>query len=111
MNTRIAKVNELIKQEIGKLILSDVNFPKGVLVTVIKTKTSADLHYADVFISVLPADKAVESKEILDKNIYFLQQKINKKLCMKPVPKIRFEIDRTGEYVERIDKLIEKLKN
>jgi len=26
------------------------------------------------------------------------------------VPKIRFEIDRTGEHVEKIDKLIEKSK-
>lgn len=86
-----------------------MDFSPRTMVTVTKTKTSLDLRYCDVFISVFPADKAVESKEILDKNIYFLQQKINKKLCMKPVPKIRFKIDRTGEYVERIDELIGKL--
>jgi len=84
-----------------------MDFSLGTMVTVTKTKTSLDLRYCDVFISVFPADKVAESKEILDENIYFLQQKINKKLCMKPVPKIRFEIDRTGERVERIDELIE----
>ncbi len=88
-----------------------MDFPPEIMVTITKTKTSLDLRYCDVFISVFPANKAVESKEILDKNIYFLQQKINKKLCMKPVPKIRFEIDRTGEYVERIDELIKKTGN
>lgn len=88
------------------MILLEMDFPPGTMVTITKTKTSLDIRYCDIFISVFPADKAVESKEILDENIYFLQQKINKKLCMKPVPKIRFKIDRMGEYAERIDELL-----
>lgn len=108
MNPRIAKLNELIKQEIGKLFLIQVNFPKGALVTVTKVETSADLRYADVFLSIFPSsgDSAQEIEKILKEEIYFLQKNINKKLSTKPLPRIRFKIDRSREKAERIDELI-----
>jgi ribosome-binding factor A len=109
MSNRILKVSKLVKQEVGKLILSDINFSSDVVVTVTKVEISSDLHYADVFVSSFPAEQSKEVKKALDENIYFLQQKINKKLSMKSVPKIRFKIDKSGEYVERIDKLIKKV--
>ncbi len=110
MSVRTAKVNELLKREVGKIILSDINFPKSIFATVIRTKTSVDLHYVDVFVSVFPTDRREEAMKILNENIYHIQQKINKKLLMKPVPKIRFKSEKSGEYVEKIDKLIEKSK-
>jgi len=115
MKLRIIKVGELIKQEVGRIILEGVNFPEKVLVTVIKAKVSVDLRYADVFVSVFPSGKAVEEEveKILNENVYDIQQELNKELSMRPVPKIRFRIDTSGQYVEKISKLIKKsgLKN
>jgi ribosome-binding factor A len=107
---RILKINKLIKQELGKIILTDVDFPKDIILTITKVKTSADLRYADVFISVLPADKDIEIEKMLREDIYFIQGKLNRKLHLKPLPKIKFTIDKSGEYVERIDKLIASSK-
>ena len=106
MSLRIEKVNELIKQEVGKIILSEINFSTDIMVTVMKAEVSKDLRYADVFISVLPFEKKEEAEEILKENIYFIQKILNKKLFMKPLPRIKFKIDDTGEYVGKIDKLI-----
>lgn len=108
MKLRIAKVGELIKQEVGKIILAEINFPGNVLVTIIRVKVSVDLRYADIYISVFPGGKDMEVEEILNENIYDLQQGLNKKLSMRPVPKIRFKIDKSGEYVEKINELIKK---
>ena len=107
---RILKINKLIKQELGKIILTDVDFPKDIILTITKVKTSADLRYADVFISVLPADKDIEIEKMLKEDIYFIQGKLNRKLHLKPLPKIKFTIDKSGEYVERIDELIASSK-
>ena len=107
-NQRISKVNKLIKQEVGKIILFETDFPRDVILTITKVKTSKDLRYADVFVSVLPSDKEVEIKKALEENIYFIQQKLNKKLYMKPLPRIKFVIDRSGEDVSRIEELIKK---
>jgi ribosome-binding factor A len=106
MTQRILKVNELIKQEVGKLFLTEMNFPADVLVTVIEVETSKDLRYADVFISVFPFKKADEIIEALKEQVYFLQKIINKKLSMKPLPRIRFVIDEGGERMGRIEELL-----
>ncbi|MCK5084286.1 MAG: 30S ribosome-binding factor RbfA [Candidatus Pacebacteria bacterium] len=108
MTQRILKVNELIKQEVGKIILSEINFPADIMVTVMKVEVSKDLRYADVFVSVLPFEKKEEVQKTLKENIYFIQKILNKKLFMKPLPRIKFKIDDTGEHVGRIDELLKK---
>jgi ribosome-binding factor A len=106
MSDRIAKVNKLLKQEVGRLILEDVDFPPSMVVTVIKADVSADLHYGDIYVSVMPQEKGSEALEILSESVYAMQQKLNKKLFMKPVPMIRFCLDKSGAKADRINKLI-----
>ena len=106
MNQRISKVNKLIKREVGKIILTEADFPRDIILTITKVETSKDLRHADVFISVLPVDKEAEIMELLKEEIYFIQQKLNKKLYMKPLPRIKFVIDKSGENVSRIEELI-----
>ena len=110
MTQRILKINKLIKQELGKIILTDVDFSKNIILTITKVDTSADLRYADVFISVLPDEMDIEIEKKLKESIYFIQGKLNRKLHMKPLPRIRFMIDKSGEYVEKIGKIIEENK-
>jgi len=106
MSDRISKVNKLLKQEVGRLILEDVDFPAGMVVTVIKADVSADLHYGDIYVSVMPEPQEEEAISILQENIYGIQQKINKKLFMKPVPMIRFRLDLSGDKADRINEII-----
>ncbi|MFA6097524.1 MAG: 30S ribosome-binding factor RbfA [Candidatus Paceibacterota bacterium] len=110
MKARIIRVNELIKQEVAEIMLEDINFPAGTLVTVVAAKVSVDLRYADIIISVYPSGNREAALEALNENIYAMQQIINKKLSMKPVPKIRFRVDESAEYVEKIERLIRKSK-
>jgi len=109
MNLRLKKINELIKQEVGNLIIRELDLSREVLITVTKTEVSADLRYADVSISVLPSRKKQSTLKPLNKSVYSIQQKLNKKLIMKPAPKIRFKLDTTGEYVNRIDEAIKEI--
>jgi len=106
MSERIIKVNKLFKQEVGRMILEDVDFPFDAVVTVISVDTSLDLRYADVYISVIPKEKEEEVLDFLEEDIYAMQQKINKKLFMKPVPKIRFRLDLGGDRFDRINEII-----
>lgn len=110
MSERIAKVNELFKRETGRLLLADVDFPAGCVVTVIKADTSLDLHYCDIYLSVMPVEKSEEVLAVLAESVYALQQKLNKKLFMKPVPMIRFRLDLSGEHADRINELIQEEK-
>ena len=106
MSERIAKINKLLKQEVGKLILEDVDFPVDMVVTVIKADVSADLHYGDIYVSVMPKNREEEAIRILEESVYPMQQKINRKLFMKPVPMIRFRLDFGGDNADRINELL-----
>lgn len=110
MKERIVRVNELIKQEVAEIMLEDINFPAGTLVTVVAAKVSVDLRYADIIISVYPSGNKEEVLKVLNENIYAMQQVVNKKLSMRPVPKIRFRVDESAENVEKIERLIRQSK-
>ncbi len=107
MSQRILKVNELIKQEVSKLLKKEIDFA-DFLVTVTKVETSLDLKQARVRIIVLPSEKQEQALEIIQKNIFQLQQALNKKLKLKYVPKLRFEIDKLEEHAQRIEELLSK---
>lgn len=106
MSHRKEKINSLLEQEIGKIILREIDIPPGVLATVVEVKTTEDLKEAKVFISILPFDKSQKILEILNKNIYFIQQILNKELRMRPVPKIAFRIDSSMEEIDKVEKLL-----
>ena len=61
-------------------------------------------------ISVMPLEKSQTALQILEKNIFDLQQLLNKKLKMRPVPKIRFEIDQSTAKTQHIEELLQKAK-
>jgi len=111
MSKRIQRLNELIKEELGKILLKKGDFPKGVLVTITRVETLADLSEAKVWISVLPEDKAEKVVGNLNKRIYFLQQKMNKILRMRIVPKIRFLVETKTKEAARVEELLQKIEN
>lgn len=110
MSKRLQRVNSLIKREVSQLLLREMEFPSGVLVTVTRAETSFDLKESNIWISVFPGEEVMKIVGFLNKKIYFLQQKINQRLRMRPIPKIKFlKEDKTGE-ADRIEELLEELK-
>ena len=90
MSQRLPQINELIKRELSQILLREVDFPKGILVTIIKVETSSDISQVKVWASTIPEKQADMVLQILNKQIYFIQQYLNKQLKMRPVPKIKF---------------------
>ena len=80
MSRRIQRVNQLIKQEISKLILREIEPPKDSLITVTRVSSTPDLREAKVFISVIPEENKNKAFLSLNRKIYQLQQEINKRL-------------------------------
>ena len=92
-NNRISKLNSLVQEELSKIIQREVEFERGVLVTVYKVDVSADVAHANIHISIIPEANERKALNNLRENIFKIQQTLNKKLVLKTVPKIRFVID------------------
>lgn len=110
MSNRFKKLNDLLRDEAGKMLKKELEF-NGVLVTVVRAVVSPTLEHATIWISVLPESQRETVLQKINQKIYNLQQILNKRLAIRPVPKIRFEIDKTEEKAARIEKLLQKSQN
>ena len=104
---RNKRLNDLLRDVVARILESELDVEGSPLVTVMGAEVSPTLEHAVIRISVLPADKEKEVMVELRRHIYSIQQLVNKRLVMRPVPKIRFEIDTTEERAARIEKLLE----
>jgi len=106
---RLEKLNILLKEEVAKIIDREIEFPEDMMVTITRVAVSTDAHYASVFLSVFGgSDNMV--LEILRKKVYDIQQQLNKKVRMRPVPKIKFAVDEEEMRREKVEKSISRLK-
>lgn len=104
---RIKQINELIKRELGQILLREAEFPPEVLVTITRVETTSDLEEAKVYISVMPESRNFEIAKILKKEIYEIQQGLNKRINMRPLPRIRFVEEVKTREADRIEELLE----
>lgn len=110
MSRRVLRLNQLIKEQLGQILLKEGNFPKECLVTITRVETSVDLKEAKILVSVLPKEKEKLVFHLLNKNIYHFQQKLNKILKLKRVPKIKFFPEKEVQKAARVEALLEKIK-
>jgi ribosome-binding factor A len=106
MNDRIVKINKLIKEHLGEILLRELSLKPGVFLTIAKVDTTADLRYAQVSISVFPYKEANYALTALSNEIYSLQGALNKKLAMRPLPRLKFKLDSTEEGADKIEKIL-----
>jgi len=106
---RNLRVNQLIKKELSQIILREASFAKGVLVTVTRVDTSPNLIQSKIYISVMPEDQNSQVLKVLDENIYGIQQLLNKRLNMRPIPKIKFVQEKKTIEAARIEELLENI--
>lgn len=106
---RLEKINVLLKEELARILELESDFRDDALVTVTRVEVSPDLHYAAVRVSIFEKEPN-RTLEILGKNVYNIQQILNRRLRMRPVPKIRFEIDEGEEKREVVEKSLAELK-
>ena len=107
---RIEQLSVLLKEEVGKIVDRELEFPQGRMVTLTRTTLSKDGRYATIFFSVLGAADESDVMAVFHKNIYPIQQMLNRALRMRPDPQIRFMPDVAEERRERVEASLAELK-
>lgn len=107
---RIQRLNSLIKREISQILLREFDFSLDLLVTVTRVEVSSDLIDCGIWVSVFPEGKKEKVLEFLNNKIYFIQQKLNHRLRMRPIPKIRFSEETMTAEAGQVEEVLERLK-
>jgi len=108
---RSRRIANLLKEEMARMLLSEIKDPRVQgLVTVIEVKVSDDLRQASFFVSVF-GDTAEQGSvlEGLNSAKGFIRHTLGQRLGLRWVPEIHFELDRTLDNQERIERLLAKI--
>ena len=108
--TRQNRISRLFQKELASIFQSQTRMLNGVLVSVTRVKVSPDLSICTAYLSIFPSDKAEELLNNInanDKTIrYELGQRTHNQLRI--IPELRFFIDDSLDYLDRIDHLLKK---
>jgi len=105
MNHRQERVSKLIREHLNELLIREIEFV-GFLATITDVEISSDQEHAKVRMSALPSEKGKEMIKVLTKRAPYLQSLLHKKLNIRPMPTIRFELDKGPENAARVEKLL-----
>ena len=106
---RQEKIAQLVKEEVGKIILKDLDIDQNFLLTITNVKVSSDLAHATISISTLTTEQEQEALAILKANVRDIQRALNRKMRTRPVPKIVFAIDLKYEREHRLHDILSHL--
>lgn len=104
---RTDRINEQLRQEISLLLRAEVRDPRVALATITEVVTSRELDHARVYVTAL-GDEAEKAEVLagLQSAAAFLRIQLGKRLRMRRVPELHFEIDRKLENALRIESLL-----
>jgi ribosome-binding factor A len=109
MTKRILRLNKVLKEELGKIIVTEVEFPENVFCTITRVETTSNLQEAKIYVSVVPDSAQKNTFAELQKHVFHLQQLLNKKFAMRPVPKIIFVPEGKTREAAKIDQLFQEI--
>jgi ribosome-binding factor A len=106
--TRQNKIARLLQKELSIIFQEQTRAMHGVMVSVTRTKVSPDLSICTAYLSIFPSERAQELLTNIEKSNqqirYNLGQRVRHQLRI--IPELRFFIDDSLDYIERIDQLL-----
>ena len=110
---RQLRVGEMIKQSLGQIFLKgEAKVPtlETNNITVTEVRMSPDLKNAKAYVIPLGGKDSNKIVDLLTDYSYLVRKALAKKIHIKFLPKISFISDKSFDYAEKIEKLIQENK-
>jgi ribosome-binding factor A len=111
MTRRTDRVNGLLRQEMGTLLLHELRDPRlARLVSITQVSTSPDLRHAKVFVSVMGSEEEKRDTMVgLRSATPFVRRELGSRLALRFIPELRFMLDESIEEGDRVLRLMDRL--
>ena len=110
-STRQKKVARLILKELSQIFnIESTNILGPIMISITSVRISPDLAYANIFLSIFPANNLDQALIKIKKSSPTIRKKLGIAVRnqLRVVPELNFFIDDSAEYAEEIDKLLKK---
>jgi ribosome-binding factor A len=111
MSVKLERLESIIKKDVTEIIQFDLKDPHLGFCTITDVKVTRDYSYATIYVSFLgqEARKGAGIKT-LNRAKGYVRSLLSKKLSIRKVPELTFELDKSLENAQRIEALIAKTK-
>lgn len=110
MSLRVEAGFEHLKDAFAQVLAEDVEFPKGVLVTVLSAKITASTGHAKFVMSVYPETMKDEVIRTLEEFDHEIKDGLAKNLRLRRMPRIHYAFDDTEAHASIIDNALLELR-
>jgi ribosome-binding factor A len=108
---RQIQVADEIQQIISVLLQREMKDPRIGFVTVTQVEVTQDLKYARVFVSVMGSpEEQRNTMAALASGRGFMRRELASRMEIRAVPELQFKLDKGMEYSDRINRLLNELK-
>ncbi len=108
---RMARVDEELRETISKIIDQELYDPNLTgMISVSSVKTTPDLRYSRVFVTMIGCKSQKENLAILKKSSGYIRSLVAKRVNLRITPELVFEFDDSIEYGAKIDKILKDMK-
>lgn len=106
--TRQNKIARLIQKELSEIFLAQTKSMPGVLVSVSVLRISPDMSYARAYLSIFPSERAEEIVKNINANAKAIRFELGGRVRhqLRIIPELKFFIDDSLDYAEKIDQLL-----
>lgn len=101
----------LVKEAIAEIIQNEIRDPRLGFLTITGVEMRMNLRKAKVFFSVFGEEKErKKSEEVLRKAKGFIRHQLARKISLKYIPELEFEIDQLVLQERRVEEILKRLK-
>ena len=105
------KMNHICQRAISEIIQFELKDPKVGFVTITDVQVTNDNSYAKVFVSFLGKQERAEAGlKALNRSKGFIRSALAKRLSIRKTPELIFELDKSLEQGNKIEKILSELK-
>ena len=108
---RMLKIGRLIQKELAEYLReAGQTVAHGNIISVTVVRMTPDLGLAKVYLSIFPSAQALSVVKVLEENNKTIRYELGRKIAkqVRIIPELRFYIDDSLDYAERIDELLKK---
>ncbi len=108
--TRQNKIARLLQKELSDIFLLQTKAMTGVLISVSTVRISPDMSVARAYLSIFPSEKAEEIIKNINANMKSVRYELGTRVRhqLRIIPELKFFLDDSLDYLERIDELLNK---
>ena len=106
--TRQNKIARLLQKELAEIFQQQTRSMRGVMVSVTRVRVSPDLSICTAHLSIFPSERAEEILKNITANEKSVRFELGRRVRyqLRIVPELRFFLDDSLDYIERIDELL-----